>query len=1444
MPIFNNMLGGAAGSGGAAGYEIERSLRFNKPEEAYLNKTFSSQGSCTTYTISLWTKRGELGIKSNLFTAAGTASTTLANNERTEFRFDLQDNLQFAVNSHDPSATLGANGSTLGWKSLETVAVFRDPTAWYHIVVSVDTTQATASDRVTIWVNGVEQAVTGDYPTLNEVTPYGRAHYHTIGAYANGTNDFYDGYLADVQFVDGQALAETDFGEFDANGVWQPKEFQGNYTTADTTDDVYAWKATTANAGTSNGWYFTQEDNSSSLGLAGNTGGHPNQLGGNTIGARTGESVIGAYGSFATSNSVTAGSSAISQDASFSSGTSTLSFVYNKTVNKVWVYKGSSWVGGGNPANTSSTPTFSVPSSGKLSFGIIQNQQNESLTLEAIDSSVYSGAATGITFRGSYNNTSLSSNNTVATSSTSGSYSDAWGTELLDNSTGVNSFHLDFSDNSSISALGNDAAGSNNWTPNNLQVDSRVYATGALTAVNGVVAPTDDPFWIDILPTNADMHYATNNTDNMKLAHDGLTTTSVYWVGNLNDPTYGGNVKRARFDLTSFGTITSCRVYGGFPTGYVNYEYRMLDSSKTEIPDSEGTFGAYGWHTMQVTGNPKYIEISCEHTTSTNTRHRLHAIEVNGVVLVNGGPHLNDSFTDSPTNYEADSGNNGGNYCTLNPLDKNTNVNLSNGNLDFEDDVSNYGVRSTIFVSSGKWYWEVAHTSGTGVGNFTAGIAKANWDLGYVSGTNSFGYGSQGSFYPSNLEATATAANIGDVVGFAFDADAGSLQVYINGTSLNTAADANWGNIGDGPWCPAFGTGANKTCSVNFGQRPFQYAPGTSGGPSSDYKALCTQNLDDPTIDDGSTAFDVALWPGDSSTRNIPTSMSPDLVWIKKRSSATLANHQLFDAVRQATYALVPNDSQGENEETTQLTAFNTDGFSLGASTFVNATGNTYVGWAWDAGANSNKTYTVTVVSSAFRFDGHGSAAVTLDLEEGSTYVFDQSDSSNASHPLRFATQADAANASQYTTGVTVTGTPGQAGAKTTIEVASGAPTLYYYCSSHTGMGGQINTNSTAGATVLSDSLQKYDQSQTWSGDVSGTIYSASYPKSNAFDGNLETRSLGDTNGLTFTPSSAITVNTSLRIWVDYADSSATNVLVVNGTDYSSLLTVTGYDLGWITIPNISSITSIAYGKAPSGSEKCSISAIEVDGAILVDSNLTPPAIPSINSIVRANPSAGFSIVSYTGDGAASATIGHGLNAAPEMIMVKNRDVGDHGAVYHVGTDATNPQNYFLKLFAATSDGTAARSDVGAMWNDTAPTSSVFSVGTEDNVNASTENYIAYCWTSVEGYSAFGSYTGNGTTTEDGPFVYTGFRPRWILIKESSHSGNNWNIYDTARNEDNVVDLQLKASSSGNEVTNEFADYLSNGFKIKTGTAGLNSLDKTYIYAAFAEHPFNTARAR
>jgi hypothetical protein len=225
----------------------------------------------------------------------------------------------------------------------------------------------------------------------------------------------------------------------------------------------------------------------------------------------------------------------------------------------------------------------------------------------------------------------------------------------------------------------------------------------------------------------------------------------------------------------------------------------------------------------------------------------------------------------------------------------------------------------------------------------------------------------------------------------------------------------------------------------------------------------------------------------------------------------------------------------------------------------------------------------------------------------------------------------------------------------------------------------------------------------------------------------------------------------------------------------------------------------------------------------------------SISSQVSANVSAGFSVVTYTGTGA-NATVGHGLGAPAKMVIVKQRNASAaNWTVYHSNlTSATYA--IFLNL-------TAAQDPAAGYWNSTAPTSSVFSLGTSVAGNGSGTTYVAYCFAEVAGYSKFGSYTGNGSA--DGPFVYLGFRPRWIMVKNAS-AATDWTILDSSRDTGNMAIKYLIPNTSGAETSGSSVqlDILSNGFKIRGTWSGMNGNTNTIIYAAFSENPFKNSLAR
>ena len=219
----------------------------------------------------------------------------------------------------------------------------------------------------------------------------------------------------------------------------------------------------------------------------------------------------------------------------------------------------------------------------------------------------------------------------------------------------------------------------------------------------------------------------------------------------------------------------------------------------------------------------------------------------------------------------------------------------------------------------------------------------------------------------------------------------------------------------------------------------------------------------------------------------------------------------------------------------------------------------------------------------------------------------------------------------------------------------------------------------------------------------------------------------------------------------------------------------------------------------------------------------------SITSTVSANQTAGFSIVSYTGTGS-NATVGHGLGVAPNVVIVKQRTAsGNHWVMYN---SVLPSANYFLYL-----DNTDPQQTATGFFNNTAPTSSVFTVGTDAQTNGNTNSLISYCFAEKKGYSKFGSYTGNGN--DDGTFVYTGFKPAFVMSKCTSHAGEDWNINDNKRPGYNVIQNALLPNSTSAEVTASYqaVDTLSNGFKWRGSNDRVNASGKTYIYMAFAENP-------
>ena len=388
-----------------------------------------------------------------------------------------------------------------------------------------------------------------------------------------------------------------------------------------------------------------------------------------------------------------------------------------------------------------------------------------------------------------------------------------------------------------------------------------------------------------------------------------------------------------------------------------------------------GTYGTNGWHL-------DFSDATNTTTIAEDSSGNGNDWTANNISVTAGSG--NDSLFDSPSNgTQSDTGAGGevnGNYCTFNDATPSANE-TSNGALDFAASSGWESVFGTFLIpSSGKWYFELT----AGGANNMAGIVEASSDLaannfpGIVSTSYMYNFGSGKKIQgPSNTQtaygATGAAA---DVMGVALDMDGGTLTFYKNGTSQGTAFSSLTGSYI--PVVAAYqGSG---TAVANFGQRPFAYS-----APSG-HKCLCSANLPDPTIADGSTGMDVALYTGNGSTQTISgLNFSPDLVWIKARNqgSNTQGYHFWVDIVRGGNKQLFSNATNAESTTTPAIiSSFNSDGFSLtNGSGIQNVSGNTYVAWTWDAGSSTVSNTDGSITSSVRANTSTGFSVLTADID-------------------------------------------------------------------------------------------------------------------------------------------------------------------------------------------------------------------------------------------------------------------------------------------------------------------------------------------------------------------------------------------------------------------------------------------------------------------------------
>jgi len=1025
----------------AGGYLIERSLRFNSADSTYLHRTPASASNQKTWTWSAWIKRSGLGSDQNIFTP----TTGGDGSNESQFQFQANDTIRV----YDSGTARGVLTST---------QVFRDTSAWYHIVLVLDTTQATSTNRVTLYVNGTQITAfsTATYPTQNIDWGWNRAVRHDIGRYAYSGAYYFNGYMTEIHFIDGQALTPSSFGEIDTDTrVWKPKAYSGTYGTngffLKFADNSGTTAATLGKDSSGNGNNWTPNNFSVTAGAGndslvdsptsyGSDTGAGGQVRGNyaTLNPLDFSPKVYSGGTFAVSD----GNLALAWTSNFASMASTIgvssgkwywevtigSFtdrapdvgIYNRNLTApiedcvgASAYGYSYYGYDGKKFNNNSRSVYGATYTTNDVIGVAldldagtlvfyKNGVSQGTAFSGLSSSVWV-AASG---NGGSSNAAVTYNfgqRAFAYTAPSGfkalctqnlpavtinnpktymdikTYTGNGGNlqigeiqKAVDLVTINNS--LRFRNNAYLNRTPASAGNRQTWTmsfwhkrgvlgggtnrvlfaggSNDGVMHRFVFNPSDAISFNDLVVPTDYLVWTSsaVFRDPTLWHHFViawdttqgTNTNRFKVYCDGVQLTangSIQGAPTTYPPqNYNGNINAAvahQFFRSTMGT--------DWPNDGYLADVHFIDGTAHE-PTAFGQFDANGYWVPKTPSGLTYgtngfkLDFSDIALTSgsnaglgKDTSGNANYWNTNNISVTSGSTY--DAMIDTPTN----------SFATLNPLDKYSNVTLSNGNLDSV--FSGYAgfVRGTIaYPSSGKWYWEGTVPTSNVRAEFGIALLTQSLAVDPQSATGCWILYSNPSasykFMAGVMTSWGTAWVSGDIIGVAFDADAGTLTFYKNG-ALQGGGAAGTGLTGT--YAPMVGWGENgssTTITVNFGQRAFAYSP------PAGFVALSENNVAEVTND----------------------LEQPDLVWIKSRSGAT--NHMLFDRVRGINKHLSSNTTGAESTDVNSLIQFNKNGFYIGNNSNINTSASTYVAWMWKAngaGVSNNSGSIPSTVSAS-----------------------------------------------------------------------------------------------------------------------------------------------------------------------------------------------------------------------------------------------------------------------------------------------------------------------------------------------------------------------------------------------------------------------------------------------------------------------------------------------